>query len=263
MDGLGVARPGERALPLFPGGRRRKRGQTRCAWPGRLTLDLDEKGGRFSQEWTVEPAQAPDAAERVPLPGDGRRWPLDLTVDGKLGRGVPTTRTRRRSGSGRDATRSPASSAGTPCRNLSRAAGGRAGGLDGARRGGAVPERGDAGEVFLQRAPVAPTEAESLKIVVQRRVIDEVPLLLVTRIELAVSGKAREMLLGRALPDRFLPLSLDGALPARLEPDGRLRVQVRPGTWTLGLTRATRGRPGAHSSAVRRRTVGRRRGLGV
>src|SRR6185503_20383203 len=48
--------------------------------------------------------------------------------------------------------------------------------------------------------------------------------------------KAREMLLGRALPDHFIPLSLDGPLPARLEPDGRLRAQVRPGTWTLELT---------------------------
>src|SRR5205823_3575097 len=32
-----------------------------------------------------------------------------------------------------------------------------------------------------------------------------------------------------------VPLSLASPLPSRLEPDGRLRVQVRPGTWALEL----------------------------
>src|SRR4051812_29252781 len=50
----------------------------RCAWSGRLTLLLDGKGGRFSQDWEV---LAPTA---VPLPGDARRWPLDVKAGGKL-----------------------------------------------------------------------------------------------------------------------------------------------------------------------------------
>jgi hypothetical protein len=208
--------------------------QTRCAWPGRLTLDLGEKGGTFSQVWTVE------AAEFVPLPGDERRWPLDLMLDGQPAAAVAKNEAKdevpglwlapgRHSVTGSfrwdalpEALPVP-SDVGLVALTV---------------RGAAVPfpQRGDGGEVFLQRAQAAPTEAESLEIVVQRRVIDEVPLLLVTRIQLAVSGKAREVLLGRALPAGFIPLALDGPLPARLEPDGRLRVQVRPGTWTLELT---------------------------
>lgn len=49
---------------------------TRCAWPSRVELSLDERGGKFSQAWHV------DANRWVPLPGDGKRWPADVKVDG-------------------------------------------------------------------------------------------------------------------------------------------------------------------------------------
>ena len=71
--------------------------------------------------------------------------------------------------------------------------------------------------------------------VAHRRVADGIPLELETRVELRVAGRSREVLLGPALPEHFVPMSLDAALPARLEADGRLRVQVRPGTWRLRL----------------------------
>jgi hypothetical protein len=41
---------------------------------------------------------------------------------------------------------------------------------------------------------------------------------------------------GSAAARGFVPMQLAGPLPARLQPDGRLRVQVRPGTWTLEVT---------------------------
>src|SRR5262249_27785667 len=50
-----------------------------------------------------------------------------------------------------------------------------------------------------------------------------------------VSGRSREERLGRALPVGFAPMSLAGPLPARLDSDGRLVVQARPGTWVLTL----------------------------
>ena len=55
-----------------------------------------------------------------------------------------------------------------------------------------------------------------------------------------VAGDAREELLARVLPDGFIPLSLSGPLRARLERDGTLRVQVRPGSHIVTLSaRAT------------------------
>src|SRR5678815_2359825 len=52
-------------------------GTTTCAWPTRLELTLTEKGGSMRQEWRV------DTKRFVPLPGDERRWPQDVRVDGK------------------------------------------------------------------------------------------------------------------------------------------------------------------------------------
>src|SRR5438105_4162043 len=50
--------------------------QTRCVWPSRLELSVDEKIGRFTQRWHV------DAPGWVSLPGDDKRWPLDVKIDG-------------------------------------------------------------------------------------------------------------------------------------------------------------------------------------
>src|SRR2546427_6847178 len=48
-----------------------------CAWPSRLTLDLDGRAGRFAQDWLVQ------RAGWVPLPGDAARAPLDVPADGQ------------------------------------------------------------------------------------------------------------------------------------------------------------------------------------
>src|SRR3954469_20206027 len=48
-----------------------------CVWSGRLTLALDGKGGKFSQECEV---LAPSA---VRLPGNHQRWPIEVKANGK------------------------------------------------------------------------------------------------------------------------------------------------------------------------------------
>ena len=46
----------------------------RCAWPGRLTLDADKDGGRFSLDVHV------DAPSWVTLPGDDKHWPQQVDL---------------------------------------------------------------------------------------------------------------------------------------------------------------------------------------
>lgn len=77
---------------------------------------------------------------------------------------------------------------------------------------------------------------DRLELQVFRRVIDEVPPELITRVEIDVAGDPREVLLGTALLPGFIPLRLDSPLPSRLEPDGRLRLQLRPGHWSIEFT---------------------------
>jgi hypothetical protein len=65
--------------------------------------------------------------------------------------------------------------------------------------------------------------------------MDDVPLRLGTVLRLDVSGTVREEVFGPALPPGYVPLELSSALPVRLETDGRLHAQVRPGTWEIRL----------------------------
>lgn len=200
----------------------------RCAWPARLDLVLDEKGGKFSQSWHT------DAPTFVPLPGDAKRWPLDVKVKGGaaavierggapgvlLDKGDVTITGVFAWDSLPESLRVPPE---TALLALT---------VRGAKV--AQPHRDAQGTVWLQKTVVA-EEGERLEVLVHRQVTDDVPLLLTTRVVLNVAGKNREVLLGKALPPGFVPVSLDAQLPARVEPDGRLRVQVRPGTWTIEL----------------------------
>lgn len=211
--------------PFFHG-----RSGKQCAWPATLALELDDNGGRFTQDWRI------DAPTWVALPGEAKRWPLDVRADGTAAGAVDR--------------------GGQPMVNLEtgdwRITGAFAwdrlpeliqipaetGIVSLTVRGRRVefPTRDEQGRLWLQREQSSEEGESRLEVVVHRQVVDDIPLTLVTDLILKVSGKNREVLLGRSLPDRFVPLSLSGPLPARVEPDGRLRVQVRPGTWRIALT---------------------------
>ena len=207
----------------------------RCLWPARLELTLDEHGGRFAQSWHA------DTRGWVPVPGDAKRWPSDVKIDGKPAvvvetSGAPTVRLERgdHEVTGAFAWDSLPDSLHVPPET---------GLLALILRGApiATPNRDAQGTVWLQKAATN-DEGNALEVIVHRKITDDIPLLVTTRIELHVAGKSREELLGKALLPGFVPMSLGGALPARLEPDGRLRVQVRPGIFVIEL--------GARSEAV-------------
>ena len=69
----------QRTCPVEPGspdrGDRAPTGARVCAWPGRLELDLNPRGGSFTQRWQVY------AESWVSLPGDTETWPQGL-LDG-------------------------------------------------------------------------------------------------------------------------------------------------------------------------------------
>jgi hypothetical protein len=202
---------------------------SRCAWPSSLALTLDDHGGRFSQKWHM------DSKHWVPLPGDEKRWPDGVKVDGTaavviLSQGSPSV-----SLSPGDHEVSGAFAWDTMPESLKVPV--ETGLLSLRLRGSAVPSpnRDAQGTVFLQKV-TKNEEGNALEFVVHRKIHDGVPVTLTTRVELRVSGKNREELLGKPLPLGFLPTVLDSPLPARLEPDGHLRVQVRPGVFVLSVT---------------------------
>lgn len=199
-----------------------------CAWPAALELQVDVRGARFSQHWLAE------ADTWLPLPGGMEQWPQDVTLDGRpaavVARGdAPALRvpagTHAITGSfvwGRRPEVLPL----PPDIGLVALT------LDGARI--AIPQRNDAG-VMLGAQPVA-RQDNRLDLRVFRLLSDELPGMLATQVHLAVAGEAREIRLPRSLPDGFIPVDVDGDLPARLDPDNTLRVQVRPGEFDVTVT---------------------------
>ena len=201
-----------------------------CAWPARLELALGARRGSFEQRWRVH------AESFVPLPGDAKHWPQSVQVDGRPAPVIEQAgRPSLRLAPGLHDVRgefewdAPPELLAIPPET----------GLLALSQGGervAFPKRDREGRLWLRSAAAAETGEESrLEIEVFRRIDDEVPLRLTTRIQLEVSGPARELVLGRALPDGAAAMSLTATIPARIDPDGRLRVQVRPGAFTIEI----------------------------
>lgn len=215
---------------------RKSRADFACAWPGELELVADADGGRFSQSWRIL------SPGWVALPGDDKTWPQAVKVNARptpvVSRsGHPAiyleTGTHAVSGSFTWVRRPvslvlPESTAMVALT------------VDG--KPVAFPERNGEGLWLGQREDARPEE-QSAELTVMRLLEDGSPMLLTTRINLRVSGKAREEVLGTALPPGFVPMSLDSALPARIETDGRLRIQLRPGTWSLQYVARTTSDP--------------------
>ena len=208
-----------------------------CQWYGALHLRPDGDGLAFDFSVLLR------RPGWVPLPGSRAAWPTAVQVDG--GPAAVIARDGR-----------PwlwLEQAGPAARRVT----GRlpAGAL---RRGLAVPDgmaiidyradgqprplyRDDRGRWRLRPLPdsgaaPAPPAPDRLDLRVFRLLDDAIPARVVTRIELDVAGRVREV----ALPGAALPgteaIALQGDLPAATDPAGHLRVILRPGRHVLRLT---------------------------
>jgi hypothetical protein len=219
-----------RACPFYFNGNAAARGDFVCAWPGRLEISIDADGGRFSQQWTV---YAQDAW--LPLPGNADYWPHEVSVNGDAAvvverGGLPAVRV----------------TPGTHRVTGTFAWDERPGVLPIPDQSGLValsvngkriqrPERSTRG-LFLGERERETLARDSVEAEVYRLVDDDVPTRLTTIIRINVAGGVREELFGPALPEGFVPMFIDSPLPVRLESDGKLRTQVRPGRWQITLT---------------------------
>lgn len=217
-----------------------------CVWPGVLKLDVDSEGARFGLSVDV------DREARVALPGGAGAWPQSVRVNGVP---VPV----RADGEGPSVTLP----AGThrvegELRWLERPQAlplPPAVGLVSLRMDGkavARVRRETNGALVLggKVASAGAAARERLELDVLRRVQDGVPLVVRTRLVLRAAGSAREVDLGPALLEGTQAVGLTGDLPARIDGDGHLKVQVRPGSWTLELVALHSGPASALRSPV-------------
>jgi hypothetical protein len=202
-----------------------------CDWPSRLDLQLGDAGGQFTL--TVETF----APTWVVLPGADGFWPQQVTNRGEavaVVRRGDKPQVHLPEGQHRltgvwawsDLPRTLPIPAETGLLNLA---------LNGVPV--ANPARAAASELWLrgQREEQTALAGDSLEIKVFRHIEDANPALLETLVQLSVSGKEREVHTGPILLPGFQPRSFRSDLAARVEKDGSLRVQLKPGRWEIRL----------------------------
>ncbi len=215
--------------------------ERQCAWPGTLNLSLHDKGGSFTQTWEVY------GKTTIRLPGDSQHWPQGLLA-GADNRSLPVLE-----------------QAGHPVITLDKGSYSLSGQfvwdhlpetllvspetglvtLSINEQPVANPEFNEAGSLWLSRNNEGTSE-DNLDIQVFRKIHDSHPLEVTTQVQLQVSGKQRNIELPAVLLDNFIPLKLESPLSTRMDQNGKLQVQLRPGEWTLSIT----GRAPATLSAL-------------
>lgn len=206
-------------------------GQRTCLWITGAELRVTDKAGEF-----LLAGQA-YAEGWLPLPGSREHWPQTAQLQGGEAtllehEGRPALRIRPGPFlvRGRFAwSRLPNALAVPPSVGLVRLL------IDGAP---APVDRDAQGRLWLRdRTPSTGAETQDrLDLRVHRKVSDLSPIRVDTQLVLDVAGRQREVVLAAPMLTGFIPIELRSALPARIEADGTLRVQLRPGSWTIGVT---------------------------
>jgi hypothetical protein len=196
-----------------------------CSWPGQLNLSVTGGVGRFSQPWTVYAE-----AQWIALPGNEVAWPQNVNVGSRstevvLRDGAPSVwlAPGQHTISGQFGWDERPRTLAVPVQS-----GLIALTVDGERI--ERPQR-SRNAVWLGEQQAEKKVEDAMKVEVYRLISDDIPTRLATIIKIEVAGSVREELIGPTLPDGFVPISIGSGLPVRLEPDGNLRIQVRPGAW--------------------------------
>ena len=207
---------------------------THCAWPSRLTLEFLAEGGSFHQEWMVY-----NDDTWVRLPGDKRFWPQGVTVNDQQALVVE---------------RESLPFILAPHGRLI---------VQGSFQWPELPESfqippesalisvsvnrspmaqitiDQAGRLWLRSEgqAVEQKSEDSLSLQVFRRIDDQIPPRVDIHLDIQATGSRREINLGALFPmDSFVPLTLSGTTPVKLEKNGDLLIQVRPGEWGIDLS---------------------------
>jgi hypothetical protein len=202
-----------------------------CVWPLQLALDTTAQGASFRME-----VQVVGALHWVALPGEIGQWPQEVKLSGQavavvLRDGRPTVQlpAGKHTLTGRFAQGQALESVLLPIDT---------GTLELSILGTSAQRTPDTdGRLWLQpQGDSSAPSQDALTVRTVRLIDDGIPLRITTRFDISVAGKAREIKLPAALLHKgFVPETLSSTLPARLQENGELRVQARPGNWSVEI----------------------------
>jgi hypothetical protein len=197
-----------------------------CAWPGALSIDADNTGAIFEQQWQVV------VEGLIPLPGDEEHWPQSITVNNqtlpiikKAGRPVIKLAPGEYRVKGEfrwaEAPTSIAIPQGIALVQLS------------INKNEVLFPKIDSRELWFQESTQNESALDTIELDVVRRITDGSHIQSQTILNLNVSGKSREAILGQPLLQGFKLVGIEGDVPAFLDADGLLHAKVKPGEWEL------------------------------
>jgi len=200
-----------------------------CVWPAQLELSVDERGGRFKQKMTVY------KRSWILLPGTDVLWPENVVANKEA---LPVVEKGDR-----------------PCAILNPGKYFIEGvfswdelpemitvpaetGIVHLRVGGREVEHpfyGNNGEIWLHKKESLKKSEDFFEVKAYRIVQDLIPARIKTHLKLNVSGKAREIRLINVVVEGFTPMEIQSPIPTRIEADGELLIQARPGRWVIQI----------------------------
>jgi hypothetical protein len=201
-----------------------------CTWPSSLKLDVKPDAATFTQIWLIE------TRSLVPLPGNSPFWPENVQSNGK---DILVSKYQDHPAVWLDPGKHKITGSftwKTLPENLLIPA--KTGFVALTLAGKKVKnlQLDQQGRLwFRQQQKTTKDTQNSLDIQVFRKIKDGVPLIQELFIQLTVSGNPRQITLGLVNEDPFIPLELYSQLPARLDNNGRLQLQARPGQWQVRL----------------------------
>jgi hypothetical protein len=197
-----------------------------CAWPSTLELNVKDDSAKFQQSWQVLTKSI------IPLPGNERNWPLLVTVDKKH---FPVFNHK-----------------GKPAIELVKGSYLIEGRFEWLKipESISIPEQYafvkmtinnqvidfpkiEYDDLWLQAFEPNEEKQDSTDISVARRITDGAYIKLDTFISINVSGKMREVKLGKLLPDGFELIGIESEISSFLDGDGILHAKLKPGSWEI------------------------------
>ena len=197
-----------------------------CAWPSTLELNVKERSANFTQSWQVLTKSI------ITLPGNEKNWPLLVSVNKKY---VPVFNHKDK-----------------PAIELVKGSYLIEGKFEWLK----IPEsisippqyafvkmtinnqtiefpKIETNDLWLQKFEVNQEKQDSIDISVARRITDGAYIKLDTFISINVSGKMREVKLGKVLPKGFELIGIDSEISSFLDGDGILHAKLKPGSWEI------------------------------
>lgn len=206
-----------------------------CEWPTSIALELNNTTGTFTYVIDIVDTDN-DKPQRIALPGQSDIWPQDVTVNGQAQtvlalNSVPTILLPK-------GTYTIHGTYQWDKLPVALSLPQHIGIVNVKVNGSEIPTPHIEGnQLSVQQTSTTNTVASEnhMDVKLFRKLTDSIPQMLETHVQLNVSGKQREEVIGTILSENMKPLSVISELPASLDKDGKLRVQVRPGQYDIAI----------------------------